>query len=130
MRQFPRSGPIDPTACKLVFDQNLHTSWPSGLRPFVIKILRCASLLVADGYSLCGLWSAVCGLRYAVCGLYGLCGPTKSLFLLSSARCLIVRPQAPTPSCPTESQRKGPPLLDFCTLLEGRGGGMGLCGHY
>ena len=56
---------------KLVFGQTLHTSWPLGLQPLAITMLQCAASLAAGFYD----WS---------------CGPIESLFLLSSACCLIV----------------------------------------
>ena len=60
---------------RLAFGQTLHVGWPLGLRPSAITILQCAALLVAGGY-------------------VQPCGPIKSLFLLSPACCLIVRPYA------------------------------------
>ena len=52
-----------------------HIDWLSGLRPSPNRILQCAASLAASGYD-------------------RPCGPIKSLFLLSPARCLIVRPYA------------------------------------
>ena len=60
---------------RLAFGQTPHVGRPSGLRPSAITILQCAALLAAGGYD-------------------RPCGRIKSLFLLSPARCLIVRPHA------------------------------------
>ena len=50
-----------------------HVGWPSGLLLLAIAIVQCAASLAAGGYD----WP---------------CGPINSLFLLSPACCLIVRP--------------------------------------
>ena len=60
---------------RLAFGKSPHVGWLSGLRPSAITIIQCAVSLAAGGYNLP-------------------CGPIKSLFLLSLARCLIVRPYA------------------------------------
>ena len=70
------------SARNLAFGQTPHVGWLSGLRPLVITILQCAASLAAGGYD----WP---------------CWPIESLFLLSPAFCLIVRPYYTAPSCPS-----------------------------
>ena len=62
---------------RLAFGQTPRVGWPLGLQPSAITILQCAALLGAGGYN-------------------QPCGLIANPFLLSPARCLIVRPYADT----------------------------------
>ena len=80
---------------------NPKVIWPLGLQPSAITILQCAASLAAGGYD-------------------RPCGPIESLFILSPARCLIVRPDYTAPSCPTEQLSYSfISRVDFRTLSEG-----------